>query len=103
MQAEDEKRNAIKRDLKENSRAFGQCLALAEKDAGVLHRITQPPPRREEEVFTEDGVLDCPTRIVDEKAKSFHNIWKCDRLRHEQHTEIFQRLRERAKAEQAAE
>eukprot|EP00959_Pyramimonas_sp_CCMP1952_P196091 4099978-Pyramimonas_sp.AAC.1 len=75
MQAEDEKSNATKRDLKENSRAFGQWLALAEKDLGVLHRITKPSPRREEEVVTDDGVPDCPTKIVDEKAKSFHNIW----------------------------
>eukprot|EP00959_Pyramimonas_sp_CCMP1952_P108686 2272483-Pyramimonas_sp.AAC.1 len=75
MQAEDEKRNAIKGDLRENSRAFGQWLSLAGKGPGVLHRITKPPPRREEEVVTDDGVLDCPTKIVDEKAKSFHNIW----------------------------
>ncbi|CAK0834364.1 unnamed protein product, partial [Prorocentrum cordatum] len=87
QQAEQEKRLALKRDLQENTRAFGQWLALAEKDVGVLHRIAKPPPRREEEVVTHDGVLDCPTKIVDEKAKAFQDIWKCDRLKHEQHTE----------------
>ncbi|CAK0864046.1 unnamed protein product, partial [Prorocentrum cordatum] len=92
QQAEQEKRLALKRDLQENSRAFAQWLARAEKDVGVLHRITKPPPRREEEVVTHEGVLDCPTKIVDEKAKAFQDIWKCDRLKHEQHTEAMRRV-----------
>ncbi|CAK0792836.1 unnamed protein product [Prorocentrum cordatum] len=98
MQAEQERRAAVNRDLRESTRSFGRWLAATEKQRGVLHRITKPPIRREEELAMERGVTDSPMEIVDAKAEASAKIWRCEEAAHGTHTQLLGDPRRRAAA-----
>ncbi|CAK0889696.1 unnamed protein product [Prorocentrum cordatum] len=74
-QAENERQAAAQRDLREGARTYAKWLAMAEKEPGILYKITRPPARREEEIATTSGVICCPTEIVDLKAEAFKATW----------------------------
>eukprot|EP00959_Pyramimonas_sp_CCMP1952_P028640 600847-Pyramimonas_sp.AAC.1 len=95
-QAELEKHAAVKRDYRESTRHFCQWLADTEAKPRVLHLITKPPVRREEEIATPANTTDYPVEIADMKAEVFSNIWSCNGLPHEQHAVILQNLRAQA-------
>eukprot|EP00959_Pyramimonas_sp_CCMP1952_P276047 5770242-Pyramimonas_sp.AAC.1 len=58
---------------------------MAEKEPGILHKITKPPVRREEEVATPSGVICCPAEIVDLKAETFKATWTDPGNPHDRH------------------
>ena len=70
-----------------------------EKKTGVLHRITRPPPRREDEVATDKGCTNCPMAIVDIKTERFAQIWSSSALKHSEHEEMLRSQRDEAMLE----
>ncbi|CAK0821269.1 unnamed protein product, partial [Prorocentrum cordatum] len=94
--AEQEKYAAVKRDYRESTRLFCQWLADTEAKPGVLHSITKPPVRREEEIATAANITDCPIEIAGMVEEALSKRWSCSELPHEQRTAILKRLRMQA-------
>eukprot|EP00959_Pyramimonas_sp_CCMP1952_P060947 1273142-Pyramimonas_sp.AAC.1 len=98
-QAENERQAAVQRDLRGGARTYAKWLAMAENEPGILHKITKPPVRREEEIATPSGVICCPTEIVDLKAETFKDTWTDPGNPHGRHCQNLGCLRRVARQE----
>eukprot|EP00959_Pyramimonas_sp_CCMP1952_P036610 766056-Pyramimonas_sp.AAC.1 len=68
-QAEKETEKALRFDIKHNTRAFVNWLSgPATAKVGVLHRLTKPQTRHEDEYVHTHGKACCPRTITDAKT-----------------------------------
>ncbi|CAK0826050.1 unnamed protein product, partial [Prorocentrum cordatum] len=97
-QAEQEARRALRIDMSDSRKQRGTRPMQADKRSGALHKITEPPPRRETDTGT--TTLCSPKDMLNHKTSTSTQIWKCDATPRGEHKEHLIALRAKAAEEE---